>query len=184
MEKGNKTIIKAGPEKQELFIIFRQKTPTSILCRAKPEISGRWMSVGNSQDFPCYDIIRTNVLYKWGDTSIQTGDVITFTEENRLVTHRISDVISTDSGVHYTTKGDNNHAPDSNPVLAENIVAEYNGFTIPYVGYFLHFAQSPNGSILFMIIPGVLMLGYSLFTIWNTLRQVEEKHKSKTLDVK
>lgn len=129
-------------------------------------------------------IIAVKSIGEEEKATFQTGDVITFTEENRLVTHRISDVISTDSGVHYTTKGDNNHAPDSNPVLAENIVAEYNGFTIPYVGYFLHFAQSPNGSILFMIIPGVLMLGYSLFTIWNTLRQVEEKHKSKTLDVK
>jgi signal peptidase I len=128
-------------------------------------------------------IIAVKSIGEEEKATLQKGDVITFAEEeNRLVTHRISDVISTDSGVQYTTKGDNNQAPDSNPVLLENIVAEYNGFTIPYVGYLLHFAQSPNGSILFMIIPGVLMLGYSLFTIWSTLRQLEDKHSSKTLD--
>lgn len=109
---------------------------------------------------------------------IQEGDVITFIgEENNLITHRISDIALTDSGTVYTTKGDNNNATDSAPVLAENVVGLYSGLTIPYAGYVINFVQSPNGYILFMVIPGLLMVGYAVFTIWRTLRELDDKIK-------
>lgn len=113
--------------------------------------------------------------------NLQKGDVITFIEENRLVTHRIVELIQTDSRIQYITKGDNNNAPDTNPVLAENVKAVYNGFTIPQMGYFINFAQSPNGSILFMIIPGFLLLGYSILSILKTLRHLEDKYKNNPI---
>ncbi|WP_246206666.1 signal peptidase I SipW [Virgibacillus ihumii] len=112
-------------------------------------------------------------------SNFQPGDVITFVgEENKLITHRITKVSSTDKGAVYTTKGDNNDAPDSAPVLAENVVGLYTGFTIPYAGYAINFVQSSSGSILFMIIPGVLLLGYAGFTIWRTIRQLDKRLKN------
>ncbi|WP_405096771.1 signal peptidase I SipW [Oceanobacillus sp. FSL H7-0719] len=106
------------------------------------------------------------------------GDVITFLEENStLITHRITEVNETNGGVFYTTKGDNNNAEDRNPVLAENIVGLYSGFTIPLVGYAANFLQSPNGIILFLIVPGFLMLSYSIFNIWRVLSRVEKEIK-------
>ncbi len=113
--------------------------------------------------------------------NLQKGEVITFIEEDRQVTHRIVEVTQTDSLIQYITKGDNNIEPDSRPVLAKNVVAVYKGFTIPHLGYFINFAQSPNGSILFMIIPGILLLGYSILTIWKTLRQLEDKYKKNPI---
>jgi len=110
-------------------------------------------------------------------TRFKEGDVITFQEdENKLITHRITEVIDSGEEVMYRTKGDNNNAVDINPVLSENIVAEYTGFTIPYVGYFIDFAQSKNGSALLLILPGLILLGYSGFNIWQTLSQLEKKH--------
>ncbi|MCM3669755.1 signal peptidase I [Mesobacillus maritimus] len=110
-------------------------------------------------------------------TRFKEGDVITFQEEdNKLITHRVTEVIETGEQVMYRTKGDNNNAEDLNPVLSENIVAEYTGFTVPYVGYFIDFAQSKNGSALLLILPGILLLGYSGFSIWQTLSQLEKKH--------
>ncbi|MEI3598514.1 MULTISPECIES: signal peptidase I SipW [unclassified Oceanobacillus] len=104
------------------------------------------------------------------------GDIITFMENNNmLVTHRITDVNETKSGVLYTTKGDNNNAEDSNPVLAENVVGEYTGFTLPMIGYLIQFLQSPNGIILFLIVPGFLMICYSTFNIWRVLSKVEKE---------
>jgi signal peptidase I len=112
---------------------------------------------------------------------LKNGDVITFMEsEEKLVTHRIIDVKGSGENVIYTTKGDNNNAPDTNPVLAENVVAVYDGFTIPYLGYISSFAQSPNGSIAFLIIPGFLMLGYSIFTIWRALRELDDQKRTST----
>ncbi|WP_373893398.1 signal peptidase I SipW [Virgibacillus natechei] len=110
--------------------------------------------------------------------NFQNGDVITFMEEEHtLITHRITEVTTTNSGVVYTTKGDNNNAVDSNPVLAENVVGAYNGFTIPYIGYLVNFAQSPEGSALLLILPGILLFGYSIFTIWRTLSTLEKEQK-------
>ncbi|NBJ69577.1 MULTISPECIES: signal peptidase I SipW [Clostridia] len=112
------------------------------------------------------------------------GDVITFkADENKLVTHRIVDTTSTKNGVVYTTKGDNNNAADSSPVLAENVVGEYKGFTIPFLGYFIHFAQSPNGSIFLLILPGVLLLGFAGISIWRTLAQLEDAKKTNQANV-
>lgn len=109
-----------------------------------------------------------------GDMSrFNKDDVITFREENKsLVTHRISEVIHGGDNVSYRTKGDNNDGPDMKLVLPENITAEYTGYTVPYVGYFVSFLQSKNGALL-IIISGFLLLSYSLFTIWKALANVE-----------
>lgn len=106
-------------------------------------------------------------------TSYKAGDVITFQEaEDFLVTHRITEVVKSGDSVLYRTKGDNNNAEDMNPVMAENVVAQYTGFTLPYVGYFNNFASSKNGALL-LIIPGILLLLYSAFTLWKALALIE-----------
>lgn len=106
-------------------------------------------------------------------TNYKKGDVITFQEaENFIVTHRITEVIKNGDSVLYRTKGDNNNAEDMNPVMAENVVAKYTGFTMPYVGYFNNFASSKNGAFL-LIVPGILLLLYSAFTLWKALSLIE-----------
>ena len=111
-------------------------------------------------------------------TSFKEGDVITFQEENILITHRITEVVKSGDSVLYRTKGDNNNAEDMNPVLSDNVVAEYTGFTVPYVGYFINFTQSKNGAFL-LLIPGFLLLLYSGFTIWRALGEIELAPKKK-----
>jgi len=112
-------------------------------------------------------------------TNFKKGDVITFQEaENILITHRITEVVKSGDSVLYRTKGDNNNAEDMNPVLSDNVVAEYTGFTVPYVGYFISFTQSKNGALL-LLIPGFLLLIYSGFTIWRALGEIELAPKKK-----
>ena len=110
------------------------------------------------------------------------GDVITFQEEEDiLITHRITEVVKSGDSVLYRTKGDNNNAEDMNPVLSENVVAKYTGFTVPNVGYFINFSQSKNGAFL-LLIPGFLLLIYSAFTIWKVLSVIELPQK-KQVDI-
>ena len=109
------------------------------------------------------------------------GDVITFKEsENKLITHRVLEVKGTGENTQYITKGDNNDAPDLSPVLAANVVGEYNGFTIPYIGYLLNAAQSKIGSALLLILPGVLLLLYSAVTIWKAIKEIEVSKEATT----
>ncbi|SDM38004.1 Signal peptidase I Serine peptidase. MEROPS family S26B [Psychrobacillus sp. OK028] len=130
--------------------------------------------------------IQTGSIIAVKKAEVKTGfkkdDVITFlAEEDILITHRITEVVRTDSGVLYRTKGDNNNAEDMNPVLSENVVAEYTGFTLPYAGYFINFTQSKNGALL-LLIPGFLLLIYSAFTIWKVLSEIELRPK-KQVDI-
>ncbi|MBD7984550.1 signal peptidase I [Sporosarcina sp. Sa2YVA2] len=104
------------------------------------------------------------------------GDVITFMDEDIIITHRITEVVNSGDSVLYRTKGDNNNAADMNPVMATNVVASYTGFTVPYVGYFINFSQSKNGAFL-LLIPGFLLLIYSGITIWRVLAQIELPQK-------
>ena len=110
-------------------------------------------------------------------TEFKEGDVITFqAEEDILITHRITEVVKNGDSVLYRTKGDNNNAEDMNAVLPDNVVAVYTDFTVPYVGYFINFAQSKNGALL-LLIPGFLLLIYSAFTIWKVLTVIELRPK-------
>jgi len=112
-------------------------------------------------------------------TNFKTGDVITYQEEEGiLVTHRITEVVKSGDNVLYRTKGDNNNAEDMNPVLSDNLVGAYTGFTVPKVGYFISFSQSKNGAFL-LLIPGLLLLFYSAITIWRTLALIELPQKKQ-----
>lgn len=112
-------------------------------------------------------------------TRFEKGDVITYkVDQNQLVTHRIVKVIG--DGAQYVTKGDNNDAPDTSPVLAQNVVAEYTGFTIPYVGYAVDFANSQKGSAILLILPGLFLLGYAFFTIWGAFKELDRNRNKES----
>lgn len=111
-------------------------------------------------------------------TRFQEGDIITFMERDSiLITHRVMEVVHSGEHVMYRTKGDNNSAADSDMVLSENVVAQYTGFTIPYLGYLASFAQSKEGSTLLLIVPGILLLVYAGVTIWQAVSQLERNNR-------
>lgn len=107
------------------------------------------------------------------------GDVITFrNEDNLLITHRIVEatVNNATGEAVYRTKGDNNDAPDMNPTSSVNVVAQYTGVTVPYVGYAMNFAVSKAGSVVLMIVPGLMLLLYALYTSWKAVAALEKKN--------
>src|SRR5699024_5165224 len=104
-------------------------------------------------------------------TEYKKGDIVTYvTKENKLITHRIVEVGN--EGEFYITKGDRNNAPDTEPVLHQNVIGTYTGFTIPYVGYVVHFLSSQQGILLFIILPGLLLVLYSISLFWRVLKQI------------
>ena len=105
-------------------------------------------------------------------TQFQNGDIITFYNSNGvIISHRVKKVIN--NGAQYITKGDNNNGADLEPVLAENIIGQYTGITVPYVGYVISFATSKEGAFLLMIVPGALLLCYSFIIIRRVFREIE-----------
>lgn len=108
-------------------------------------------------------------------SSLKKDEVITFMlDDKNLVTHRIIEVINNGDHLMFKTKGDNVENPDTNPVLAENVIAKYTGFTIPYAGMFMEFANSAKGAVVLLVIPGVLLLIYSAVSIFRGLKEIEK----------
>ncbi|WP_368298254.1 signal peptidase I SipW [Cytobacillus firmus] len=126
--------------------------------------------------FQTGSVIAVKPLSSEESKSLKKDDVITFqASEEKLITHRIIGVSSSGDHVMYETKGDNNKTADLEPVLSENVRAIYTGFSIPYVGYFIDFAQSKEGSAILLIGPGLLLLGYAAFSIFQAIREIDPK---------
>ncbi|MGY3715668.1 signal peptidase I SipW [Sutcliffiella cohnii] len=107
-------------------------------------------------------------------TRFKESDIVTY-RENRatLVTHRIVEVIEKNGNIMYRTRGDNNDGVDQTLLLPENIVAQYSGFTIPYLGYAIEFTKSKNGVLFLFFIPGLILIIQSIINVRNIL--VESK---------
>jgi signal peptidase I len=113
-------------------------------------------------------------------TDLKKGDIITFKiDQQTLATHRIIDIQKNNGSVVYKTKGDNNKTADADPVLSQNVVDKYSDFTIPYVGYFQEFIKSKNGAALLLILPGILLLVYSIISIFKAIKELERANKPK-----
>ncbi|MBA2174905.1 signal peptidase I [Halobacillus locisalis] len=121
-------------------------------------------------------IIAIKPLEEEQKSTLSKGDVVTFlNKDESLITHRVVDVTKTGESVSYVTKGDNNNAADTEPVLAQNVVGQYADFTIPYAGYLMSYATSKAGSLALMIIPGLLLLIYAGYQIWGGIKQFEKE---------
>ena len=57
----------------------------------------------------------------------------------------------------FITRGDANNVNDPNPVAAENIIGRVTG-SVPYLGYIFGFAQTRQGLILLIFVPGLLLI--------------------------
>ena len=83
---------------------------------------------------------------------LQVGDVVSFTEDNVVVTHRIVEITADENGSkQFITKGDANNTADP-PIYADAVIGVYRG-RIPGLGDFAMFLQKPLGMAVFIGIP-------------------------------
>lgn len=161
-----------------LFIILLAVLALSLLSKAAGnEVSLFGYQVKSVLSGSMEPDIQTGSL-----VAIETGgnmerfkenDIITFrTEDQMLVTHRIVEVQN--NGQQYITKGDANDGADLQPVLAQNVVGQYTGFTVPYAGYVMNYAGSREGAALMLILPGIALIGYSFITFRRTFKHVKQ----------
>ena len=77
------------------------------------------------------------VFTKEGAYSPETGDIITFHNEDTVVTHR---VVKKEEGT-FITKGDANKNADPIPVAKSQIIGRV-VFCLPYLGYVIYFLKA------------------------------------------
>ena len=75
---------------------------------------------------------------------LKVGDIITFKQEDRIISHRISEMIAEKGEKQIITKGDNNKVVDTEPVDIQNIYGKV-VWIIPKIGKFVNYIQNVRG---------------------------------------
>ena len=85
---------------------------------------------------PAMDVGDVAILSEVPINEIQEGDIIQYRIANSTipVVHRVYDITGEDDTKVFITKGDANNAPDSDPILAEQVMGK-TVFTIPKLGW-------------------------------------------------
>lgn len=97
-----------------------------------------------NNQFNTYDMISLKKVSS--DKDLTLYDVIAYiNNEGTNVIHRIVGVENTPSGLRYITRGDSNNADDEYKPCVDDIIGEYTGTKIPYLGAFVIFLQSFSG---------------------------------------
>lgn len=74
------------------------------------------------------------ILKKCNGNDIEIGDIVQYQKDNFTVIHRVISKYYDDGELFFITKGDNNKAPDVDPV-SENQIISKELFGIKYIGY-------------------------------------------------
>lgn len=113
---------------------------------------------------PAYQVGSLIYVREVDPFTLDSGDVITFMlSEETVATHRIVGVVPDESDpsvIRFRTKGDANNAEDGSLVHYKNVIGTP-VFTIPYLGYFANYIQTPPGS--YVAISGGALLMILLF---------------------
>ncbi len=96
---------------------------------------------------------------------IKEQDIITFKEGETFTTHRVIEIVNNT----FRTKGDANEDPDTKLVKTDQIVGKL-VFTIPFLGYFGHFIRTIPGFLIFILIPGILIIYSEIKKIKTEIR--------------
>lgn len=128
---------------------------------------------------PAFDTGSMVFVRPQDPAEIRKGDIITYSGESSdmLTTHRVVDVLN-EEGVKFVTRGDANNVNDPKPVPAENVVGRVHG-SLPYIGYIMGFAQTRQGLIFLVFIPGTLVILFEIRNIFKYMKEAEEERKGE-----
>ncbi len=116
-----------------------------------------------------YDVILDTRVDDPAD--IKVGDVITFISSGSLsagmtITHRVVDIVNTDEGLRFITKGDNNETPDGAAVLPENVLGK-TLLKIPMLGRIQFLLANKGAWIIVVMLPALGIIIYDLIKLFQ-----------------
>ena len=138
--------------------------------------SGMWMPISVVRSGSMLPAIAKGDLIALKAPVINTldvGDVIVFQAPPGYpspMIHRIVDESVRNDIVYFRTKGDNNPVADGFSIPETDVIAEYTGIRIPYLGYLVLFIQTPLGTIVFIGLV-VLWVAYEYLVKEDTAQQ-------------
>lgn len=139
-----------------------------------------------------YDIVIDKKVEDFSE--LKVGDVITFISTSSIsngmtITHRIVDIIETEEGTKYKTKGDNNLTADYSLVTQDKIIGKVK-LRIPQLGRVQFFLSSKGGWLIIILIPALIIIIsdvlklMKLVDIKKRVKGVEEEAREEELYLK
>jgi len=108
---------------------------------------------------PTLEINDVVVVQKCEPTKLKEGDIITFQQEERVISHRIQDITEERGTIKFKTKGDNNEIADPDQVEPKQVYGKVL-FSVKKAGKLVSYIQNARGFInvaIFVIIVFVLV---------------------------
>lgn len=105
---------------------------------------------------------------------IRQGDVITFNQNDEVITHRVIKNITEESNVEYITKGDNNNTEDTFKVKYDDVIGKVI-ITIPYLGKIISILD--NKIIILILLLVILIIVFIKIEKNEKLENRREKKK-------
>lgn len=110
---------------------------------------------------------------------LKIGDIITFREEDRTISHRIVEITKEKEDVKFITKGDNNDIPDKDAVEMQDVYGKVL-FSIKKIGIVVHYIQNARG---FINIAFFIVIVYILVSLRDNQKNTR-KMKRKKYEIK
>lgn len=128
-----------------------------------------------------YDVVIDKKVEDFSE--LQVGDVITFISTSSIsngmtITHRIVDIIETEEGTKYKTKGDNNLTADYSLVTQDKVIGKVK-FRIPQLGRVQFFLSSKGGWLIIILIPALIII---LSDVFKLFKLVDIKKRVKNVE--
>lgn len=115
--------------------------------------------------------IKTGAMIAIGKVApeeVQVGDIIGFRVEgmDTPVCHRVIEIVETEEGIGFLTKGDANESPDTWVVKPENLIGRV-VFHLSWLGYIAKFIKEPYGFGLLIGLPAVIIIALEIKNLFG-----------------
>lgn len=110
------------------------------------------------------------------------GDIIAFSQGDINVTHRIVSIENNSGLSQYQTKGDANNVEDKSLINSKDVLGK-SVFLVPLVGKLVSFLRTPQGFVLLIIVPALLIIISEVLNIKKELVKKIEKEMMEKLNI-
>lgn len=123
---------------------------------------------------PTLEINDIVVVQRCEPENLQKGDIITFQQEERTISHRIIDITEERGMTKFKTKGDNNEIADPDPVESTQVYGKVI-FSVNKIGKAISYIQNARGFINIAIFAVIVFVLVSLRDKQKNTRKMKRK---------
>jgi signal peptidase len=157
-----------------------------VLFFVMPHILGiNFFTILSGSMKPAIPIGSVVVVGSIGAVDIETGDIIAYStrdNKDKVVVHRVIEVMIDKDSLNFLTAGDANLNPDGYAIPADDVIGKV-WFNMPLLGYLSHLIKTKLGFFLLIGIPGIAIISLEIRKIVNHFRSIRTRSDRQILSI-